>query len=121
MELPAARARRCVIIAGKEYGTGSSRDWAAKGTVLLGVRAVIAESFERIHRSNLVGMGVLPLEFTNGETRQSLGLTGFETFDIDGLDDALQPRATLTVSRHARRRLDEDVQGALRASTRRRS
>jgi aconitate hydratase len=85
------------VIAGKEYGTGSSRDWAAKGTVLLGVRAVIAESFERIHRSNLVGMGVLPLEFTNGETRQSLGLTGFETYDIVGLDETLRPRATLTV------------------------
>ena len=86
-----------VIVAGKEYGTGSSRDWAAKGTVLLGVRAVIAESFERIHRSNLVGMGVLPLEFTNGETRQSLALTGFETFDIDGLDAKLAPRSKLTV------------------------
>jgi aconitate hydratase len=86
-----------VVIAGKEYGTGSSRDWAAKGTILLGVRAVIAESFERIHRSNLVGMGVLPLEFTNGDTRQSLGLTGFETFDIIGLDESLRPRATLTV------------------------
>ena len=86
-----------VVIAGKEYGTGSSRDWAAKGTILLGVRAVIAESFERIHRSNLVGMGVLPLEFTNGETRQSLGLTGFESFEIVGLDDTLRPRATLAV------------------------
>jgi aconitate hydratase len=86
-----------VIIAGKEYGTGSSRDWAAKGTVLLGVRAVIAESFERIHRSNLVGMGVLPLEFTNGDTRQSLGLTGFETFDIVGLDAGLTPHAKLSV------------------------
>src|SRR5437588_12638599 len=86
-----------VVIAGKEYGTGSSRDWAAKGTVLLGVRAVVAESFERIHRSNLVGMGVLPLEFTNGDTRQSLGITGFETFDILGLDESLKPRATLTV------------------------
>jgi aconitate hydratase len=86
-----------VIVAGKEYGTGSSRDWAAKGTILLGVRAVIAESFERIHRSNLVGMGVLPLEFTNGDTRQSLGLTGFETFDIVGLDGNLKPRAMLTV------------------------
>ena len=84
------RGTPLVVIAGKEYGTGSSRDWAAKGTVLLGVRAVIAESFERIHRSNLVGMGVLPLEFTNGETRQSLGLTGFETFDIAGLDDVAQ-------------------------------
>ncbi len=86
-----------VIVAGKEYGTGSSRDWAAKGTILLGVRAVIAESFERIHRSNLVGMGVLPLEFTNGETRQSLGITGFETFDIVGLDASLKPKATLSV------------------------
>jgi aconitate hydratase len=87
-----------VIVAGKEYGTGSSRDWAAKGTVLLGVRAVIAESFERIHRSNLVGMGVLPLEFTNGETRQSVGLTGFETYDIEGVDDTLAPRKTLIVT-----------------------
>jgi aconitate hydratase len=86
-----------VIIAGKEYGTGSSRDWAAKGTVLLGVRAVIAESFERIHRSNLVGMGVLPLELTNGDTRQSLGLTGFETFEILGLDASLKPKGTLKV------------------------
>ncbi|MEO8622581.1 MAG: aconitate hydratase AcnA, partial [bacterium] len=86
-----------VIIAGKEYGTGSSRDWAAKGTTLLGVKAVIAESFERIHRSNLVGMSVLPLEFTNGDTRQSLGLTGFETFEIVGLDDSLSAKRTLTV------------------------
>jgi aconitate hydratase len=91
------RGTPLVVIAGKEYGTGSSRDWAAKGTVLLGVRAVIAESFERIHRSNLVGMGVLPLEFTGADTRQSLGLTGFETFDIEGLDDTLRPRATLTI------------------------
>jgi aconitate hydratase len=75
-----------VILAGKEYGTGSSRDWAAKGTMLLGVKAVIAESFERIHRSNLIGMGVLPLQFTNGQTTQSLGLTGNETFQIVGLN-----------------------------------
>ena len=68
-----------VVIAGKEYGTGSSRDWAAKGTLLLGVKAVIAESFERIHRSNLVGMGVLPLQFRDGENAKSLGLTGKET------------------------------------------
>ena len=87
-----------VVIAGKEYGTGSSRDWAAKGTRLLGVRGVIAESFERIHRSNLVGMGVLPMEFANGDTRQSLGLTGFETIDIAGVDDTLQPRAMLTAT-----------------------
>ena len=86
-----------VIVAGKEYGTGSSRDWAAKGTVLLGVRAVIAESFERIHRSNLVGMGVLPCEFTGDDTRQMLGLTGFETFTIEGLGDTLRPRQMLTV------------------------
>jgi aconitate hydratase len=87
-----------IVIAGKEYGTGSSRDWAAKGTRLLGVRAVIAESFERIHRSNLVGMGVLPLEFMPGDTRATLGLTGFESYDISGLDDSLAPRATLTVT-----------------------
>jgi aconitate hydratase len=86
-----------VVVAGKEYGTGSSRDWAAKGTILLGVRAVIAESFERIHRSNLVGMGVLPLEFMNGETRLSLALSGFETFDISGMETGLRPRSTLTV------------------------
>ncbi len=75
------------VIAGKEYGTGSSRDWAAKGTLLLGVKAVLAESFERIHRSNLVGMGVLPLQFKDGESATSHGLTGYETFDITGLDD----------------------------------
>lgn len=87
-----------VVIAGKEYGTGSSRDWAAKGTMLLGVRAVIAASYERIHRSNLVGMGVLPLQFSDGQTWQSLGLTGEETYDIDGLDDSLQPRSQVTVT-----------------------
>jgi aconitate hydratase len=86
-----------IVIAGKEYGTGSSRDWAAKGTLLLGVRAVIAESFERIHRSNLVGMGVLPLEFAEGQTRSSLGLTGFEVYSIEGLSTSLTARATLTV------------------------
>jgi aconitate hydratase len=75
-----------VILAGKEYGSGSSRDWAAKGTALLGVRAVIAESYERIHRSNLIGMGVLPLQFPDGETAESLGLTGEETFTITGIE-----------------------------------
>ena len=80
-----------VVLAGSEYGTGSSRDWAAKGTMLLGVKAVIAASYERIHRSNLVGMGVLPLEFSSGDTWQSLGLTGEETFDFAGLDDSLAP------------------------------
>ncbi|HEV8383266.1 MAG TPA: hypothetical protein VGQ11_00230, partial [Candidatus Acidoferrales bacterium] len=85
-----------VVIAGKEYGSGSSRDWAAKGTLLLGVRAVIAESFERIHRSNLIGMGVLPLELKKDETRQTLKLTGFETYEITGLND-LAPRKVLQV------------------------
>jgi aconitate hydratase len=85
-----------VVLAGKEYGSGSSRDWAAKGTALLGVRAVIAESFERIHRGNLVGMGVLPLQFMPGENVQSLGLTGEEVFHIEGIAD-LTPRKVLTV------------------------
>ena len=78
-----------LIIAGKEYGSGSSRDWAAKGTLLLGVRAVIAESFERIHRSNLVGMGVLPMQFLPGENRESLGLTGFEVYSLEGIREAV--------------------------------
>ena len=86
-----------VVLAGKEYGTGSSRDWAAKGTYLLGVKAVIAESFERIHRSNLVGMGVLPLQYRDGETRESLGLDGTETFEIS-LDDTLRPKQAVEVT-----------------------
>ena len=86
-----------IIIAGKEYGSGSSRDWAAKGTILLGVRVVIAESFERIHRSNLVGMGVLPLEFLPGETPKSLGLTGLEIFEIEGLANNFEPRKKMKV------------------------
>ncbi len=86
-----------VIFAGKEYGTGSSRDWAAKGTKLLGVRAVVAQSFERIHRSNLIGMGVVPLQFRDGESWQSLGLKGDETINIDGLAEGLKPRSTMTV------------------------
>jgi aconitate hydratase len=80
-----------LVIAGKEYGSGSSRDWAAKGTRMLGVLAVIAESFERIHRSNLIGMGVLPLEFLTGQNRQSLGLTGEETYRIEGIGEELAP------------------------------
>jgi aconitate hydratase len=87
-----------VIFAGKEYGTGSSRDWAAKGTRLLGVKAVIAESFERIHRSNLVGMGILPLQFKNGDTRLSLNLKGDETITIQGIEAGLEPRQDITVS-----------------------
>jgi len=87
-----------VVIAGKEYGTGSSRDWAAKGTLLLGVRAVIAESFERIHRSNLVGMGVLPLVFEAGQNAESLGLTGKESFTIHGVSDSIQAKQALKVT-----------------------
>jgi aconitate hydratase len=86
-----------VILAGHEYGTGSSRDWAAKGTRLLGVKAVVAASFERIHRSNLVGMGVLPLQFIEGTNAQSLGLDGSEVFDVTGLSDSIQPGQTLTL------------------------
>jgi aconitate hydratase len=108
-----------VVLAGKEYGTGSSRDWAAKGTLLLGVKAVIAESYERIHRSNLVGMGVLPLEYQDGASAQSLGLTGAETFDVTGVTDGLTPGCTIEVTARAedgtetkfttRARLDSDV------------
>jgi aconitate hydratase len=87
-----------LVIAGKEYGSGSSRDWAAKGTLLLGVRAVIAESFERIHRSNLVQMGVLPLQFEEGESRDSLDLTGEETFDVTGIAAALASGSNVNVT-----------------------
>lgn len=87
-----------VVIAGKEYGTGSSRDWAAKGTRLLGVKAVVAESFERIHRSNLIGMGVLPLQFKGGDNRLSLALNGNETFDILGIDGAISPRQDIMMT-----------------------
>jgi aconitate hydratase len=86
-----------IVLAGKEYGSGSSRDWAAKGPLLLGIRATIAESYERIHRSNLVGMGILPLQFKPGETRESLGLTGRETFDISGISGDLKPRQLVKV------------------------
>jgi aconitate hydratase len=97
-----------VVVAGEEYGTGSARDWAAKGTRLLGVRAVIASSFERIHRSNLVGMGVLPCQFPPGTTATTLGLDGTETFDLLGLHDGIEPRATLTLVVHGseERRVD---------------
>jgi aconitate hydratase len=86
-----------LILAGRDYGMGSSRDWAAKGTMLLGVRAVLAQSYERIHRSNLVGMGVLPLQFLENESRESLGLTGEEIFSIDGLSSSLHTRQLVTV------------------------
>jgi aconitate hydratase len=91
------QATPLVVLAGKEYGSGSSRDWAAKGTRLLGVRAVIAESFERIHRSNLVGMGVLPLQFKDGDSAQSLGLTGHERYTIAGLAETEEVPRELTV------------------------
>src|SRR5919109_2910094 len=87
-----------IVLAGKEYGTGSSRDWAAKGPLLQGVKAVIAESFERIHRSNLVGMGILPLRFMEGQNAESLGLTGDEGFDIEGLTDNMAPKSVVTVT-----------------------
>jgi aconitate hydratase len=90
-----------VILAGAEYGTGSSRDWAAKGTMLLGVKAVITKSFERIHRSNLIGMGVLPLQFQAGEDAGTLGLTGKETFSIAGVAEGLAPMKKLTVTAKA--------------------
>ena len=88
-----------IVIAGQEYGTGSSRDWAAKGTMLLGVKAVIVESYERIHRSNLVGMGVLPLQFLPGENAASLGLTGREVYSIEGLDEGQAQEVTVRARR----------------------
>jgi len=93
-----ARGGGSIIVAGRNYGAGSSRDWAAKGVRLLGVRAVLAESFERIHRSNLIGMGVLPLEFPRGQGRKTLGLNGSETFTIRGLGLPPEPRAFLELS-----------------------
>jgi aconitate hydratase len=87
-----------VVVGGKEYGTGSSRDWAAKGTRLLGIRAVLVESFERIHRSNLVGMGVLPLQFKDGMTRQSLKLDGSEVFDVTGIAQGVKPGMDVPVA-----------------------
>ncbi|MEE9570640.1 MAG: aconitate hydratase, partial [Gammaproteobacteria bacterium] len=87
-----------LVIGGKEYGSGSSRDWAAKGTLLLGVRAVLVESYERIHRSNLIGMGVLPLQFLDGENAESLGLDGTESYDIDGVDGGRSETVTITAT-----------------------
>lgn len=106
-----------MVFAGEEYGTGSSRDWAAKGTQLLGVKAVVARSFERIHRSNLVGMGVLPLQFKGSDSVQSLGLTGEETFDVEGLTDDFKPQQDLTLVIHRKDGKDERVQVLLRIDT----
>jgi aconitate hydratase len=97
----AAEGTPLVVLAGKEYGSGSSRDWAAKGPFLQGVRAVIAESYERIHRSNLVGMGILPLQFMPGESAAALGLTGRETFSVEGVADGPRPRQELGVTARA--------------------
>ncbi|MDP9353315.1 MAG: aconitate hydratase, partial [Chloroflexota bacterium] len=102
-----------VVIAGKEYGTGSSRDWAAKGTLLLGVRAVIAESYERIHRSNLVGMGVLPLQFREGESAESLGLDGTETYTIQGIA-ALSPRQEIQVQARSQDGTEQTITATVR-------
>jgi aconitate hydratase len=105
-----------IVIAGQEYGTGSSRDWAAKGTRLLGVKAVVAQSYERIHRSNLVGMGVLPLQFQEGTSAETLGLTGTETFDILGLNE-LTPRETVTLVIHRENGESQEVPIILRIDT----
>ena len=102
-----------MVIAGQEYGTGSSRDWAAKGTALLGVKAVVAQSFERIHRSNLVGMGVLPLQFKEGTNAQTLKLDGTETFDVLGLGPGLKAAAGSELAHHARERAGGDGAGDL--------
>ncbi len=112
-----SRGVSTVVVGGKEYGTGSSRDWAAKGTLLLGVKAVIVESFERIHRSNLVGMGVLPLQFMPGDTRKTLQLTGDETFDILGIDGKLQPKQILPAVVHYPDGTQRDVQLQSRLDT----
>jgi aconitate hydratase len=106
-----------IVIAGKEYGTGSSRDWAAKGPKLLGVRAVIAESFERIHRSNLIGMGILPLEFKNGATRKTLNLTGDETVDILGLENGIKPHMNVKAVVHRKDGSTADIDLLCRIDT----
>lgn len=106
-----------VILAGQEYGTGSSRDWAAKGALLLGVKAVVAESFERIHRSNLVGMGVLPCQFKEGTSARTLGLDGSETFDVTGLEDGIRPRQDVTLVIHRANGDTQEVPVTLRIDT----
>jgi aconitate hydratase len=106
-----------IVIAGQEYGTGSSRDWAAKGTRLLGVKAVIAQSFERIHRSNLVGMGVLPCQFKEGMNAASLGLDGTQTFDLIGLEAGVRPQKELTLVIHRASGKTEEVPVILRIDT----
>jgi aconitate hydratase len=106
-----------LVIAGKEYGSGSSRDWAAKGPRLLGVQAVLAESFERIHRSNLVGMGILPLQFKEGENAASLGLSGYETFDIEGIAAGVRPLMLVNVRARRHGCADQVFQAVVRIDT----
>jgi aconitate hydratase len=106
-----------MILAGKEYGSGSSRDWAAKGPRLLGIQAVLAESYERIHRSNLVGMGILPLQFLPGQNVQSLGLTGFETFDIPGIAAGLKPGQKMTVQARGEDGVTKSIEAICRIDT----
>ena len=103
-----AQGTPTIVFGGEEYGTGSSRDWAAKGTQLLGVKAVVAKSFERIHRSNLVGMGVLPCQFKGSDTVASLGINGNETFDVTGIEGGIKPQMDVTLTIH---RPDGSVQG----------
>jgi aconitate hydratase len=106
-----------VILAGKEYGTGSSRDWAAKGTMLLGVKAVIAESFERIHRSNLIGMGVLPLQFKGTDSVQTLGIVGDETFDVVGIEKGIKPQMDVMLIIHRKDGTTKECPVLLRIDT----
>ena len=106
-----------MIIAGKEYGAGSSRDWAAKGTMMLGVKVVLAESYERIHRSNLVGMGVVPCQLPDSVNAVSLRLTGDEVFDILGLTDHSTPKQTLTLIIHRKNKTEERIPLILRLDT----
>jgi aconitate hydratase len=106
-----------IVLAGKEYGSGSSRDWAAKGPYLLGIKAVIAESFERIHRSNLIGMGILPLQYRSGDTRESLGLTGEETFAIEGVAAKLEPGMTVNVTATDASGAEKQFEALLRIDT----
>ncbi|MEO8630161.1 MAG: aconitate hydratase, partial [Betaproteobacteria bacterium] len=112
-----AQGTPTVVFGGEEYGTGSSRDWAAKGTLLLGVKAVIVRSFERIHRSNLVGMGVLPLQFIGSDTAESLGINGRETFDILGLDGKIKPQQNVTLVIHRENGTEREVKLLLRIDT----
>src|SRR3546814_191970 len=106
-----------VVFAGEEYGTGSSRDWAAKGTQLLGVKAVVARSFERIHRSNLVGMGVLPLQFKGSDSVETLGITGEETYDVSGIEAGIRPQQDVTLTIHRKDGSKQEVSMLLRIDT----